>query len=327
MVHNRFRTATATACVAALALTALVACGDSGGGGDGGKRSITLIQGITNEPFYISMYCGAKEAADAAGVELKVQGPAEWDVQQQTDVVNAVAATQPDAVLIAPVDKEAMANPVKQLASSGSKVILVDTDLTDTSIGLSRISSDNKLGGKLAAQELAKLAGDKGKVLLLSTVRGTATTDARVEGFKEEMKNHPGIQIVSEQYPGDDEAKAQETVGATLSAHPDLAGIFATNLVTGEGAATALQGAGKVGAVKLVEFDASPKQVEALKAGTVQALISQEPLEIGKQGIAQALAALDGKDVTKQIKTELIAVTKDNIADPDVSKYLYKSDC
>jgi ribose transport system substrate-binding protein len=323
----RTRTIAVVATLGLLGSLSLGACGDGGSGSSGGERTITLVQGIANEPFYISMYCGAKQAAAAAGVKLEVQAPAEWDVEQQTEIVDAVAANQPSAVLIAPVDKDAMAAPIRQLASNDSKVILVDTDLTDTSIGLSRISSDNKLGGQLGARELAKLVGGKGKVLLLSTVRGTATTDARVEGFKEEMKKHPGIQIVGEQYPGDDAAKAQDIVTSTLSAHPDLAGVFAANLVTGEGASTALQGTGKVGTVKLVEFDASPKQVEALRAGSVQALISQEPLKIGQQGVEQAVAALDGKEVTKQIRTELVAVTKDNLDDPKVAQYLYKSKC
>lgn len=313
--------------LAVVAVAGLLSLGACGGESGGGERTITLVQGIANEPFYISMYCGAKAAAASAGVKLTVQAPAEWDVSQQTEIVDAVAANQPSAVLIAPVDKDAMAAPIRQLASNDSKVILVDTDLTDTSIGLSRISSDNKLGGELGARSLAALIGDKGKVLLLSTVRGTATTDARVEGFKSEMKKHPGISIVGEQYPGDDAAKAQDTVTSTLSAHPDLAGIFAANLVTGEGASTALQGTGKVGAVKLVEFDASPKQVEALRAGSVQALISQEPLKIGQQGVEQAVAALDGKEVKKQIQTELVAVTKDNVDDPKVAQYLYKAKC
>jgi ribose transport system substrate-binding protein len=318
------------AAAAALVVAAgLTACGgdDDKGSGGSAKKKVTLIQGIANEPFYISMYCGAKDEAAAQGLDLEVTAPAQWDVAQQTQVVNSVAAKKPDAVLIAPVDKTAMAGPVKALAGNGSKVIFVDTELTDTSLGLSRISSDNKLGGTLGAKALAKQIGDKGKVLLLSPKQGIATTDDRMVGAKEELKKHPGIQIVGEQYPGDEAAKAQEVVGATLAANPDLAGVFAVNLVTGEGAATALKSANKVGTVKLVEFDASPKQVEDLKAGTIQALVTQEPYEIGRKGIQQAIAAIGGKGTQKEIKTELIEVTKDNINDANVAKYLYKSTC
>jgi ribose transport system substrate-binding protein len=315
--------------VAAFTLAMTGGCGSSGNGSSsgGGAKKLTLIQGIANEPFYISMYCGAKEEAARLGARLSVQAPAQWDVAQQTQVVTSVAAARPGAVLIAPVDKDAMAGPIRQLGGNGSKVIFVDTELADQSMGLSRISSDNRLGGRLAAQTLAKQVGDKGKVMVLAPTRGIATTDDRVAGFKEEIAKHPNIKLVSEQYPGDEAGKATEIVNGELSKSPDLAGVFASNLVTGEGAAASLKQAKKVGAVKLIEFDASPKQVEDLKAGTIQALIGQEPLEIGRQGVDQAMSSLEGKPVTKHIKTRLVAVTKENVDRPEVAKYLYKQNC
>jgi ribose transport system substrate-binding protein len=316
------------AVAAALSLAVTGACGSGGSSSSGGgAKKLTLIQGIANEPFYISMYCGAKAEAAKLGARLSVQAPAQWDVAQQTQVVTSVAATRPGAVMIAPVDKDAMAGPIRQLSGNGSKVIFVDTELADQSMGLSRISSDNRLGGRLAAQTLARQIGDKGKVMVLAPTRGIATTDDRVAGFKEEIARHPGIRVVSEQYPGDDAGKATELVNGELSKNPDLAGIFASNLVTGEGSAASLKQAKKVGTVKLVEFDASPKQVEDLRAGTIQALISQEPLEIGRQGVDQAMNSLDGKAVTKRIQTQLVAVTKDNVDDPAIAKYLYKQNC
>ncbi|MGI8333187.1 ABC transporter substrate-binding protein [Actinomadura scrupuli] len=317
-----------------LAAGAVAGCGDSGDGGSGGsaggggQKKITLIQGVANEPFYISMYCGAKQEAAAQGVQLEVTAPQKWDTAMQTAVVTAVTAKRPNAVLIAPVDKEAMRAPVKGLADAGSKVIFVDTELSDPSLGLSRISSDNKLGGQLGAKALAKQVGDTGKVMVLSPKKGIATTDDRVQGFTDEITaNHPKIKVVSVQYPGDDAAAAQSVVTATLAANPDLAGIFAANLVTGQGAAAAVKAGGKTGTVKLVEFDASQTQVDALRAGQVQALISQEPLDIGRQGVQQAVAALTGKTVQTSIKTQLLEVNKQNVDDPQVAKYLYKSSC
>jgi ribose transport system substrate-binding protein len=113
-------------------------------------------------------------------------------------------------------------------------------------------------------------------------------------------------------------------VTATLAKNPDLKGIFAANLFSAEGAASGLKQAGKSN-VKIVGFDAGPKQVEDLKAGTVQALIAQRPAEIGKQGVEQALAALQGKPTQKQIGTDFAVITKDNLdANQDA---LYKSSC
>jgi ribose transport system substrate-binding protein len=316
----------AAALVVALAVTGC-GNGDEGGGGGQATRKLTLVQGIANEPFYITMWCGAKAEAAKQGVSIDVTAPDQWDVAQQTSVVNAVAAKRPDSVLIAPVDDTAMEAPVQQLAQNGSKVILVDTTLKNPAVGLSRISSDNREGGRLAARTLADLIGDKGKVLVLGTTPGTPTTVARVEGFKEEIAKHSNVQLVKVEFPGDDAAAAGSKVTATLAAHPDLAGVFASNLVTGEGTGNGLRQAGKIGDVKFVQFDASPKQVEDLQNGVSQALIAQEPDVIGAEGVKQAIAALDGKSVQKEIKTELIAVTKENMTDPSVSAHLYKASC
>jgi ribose transport system substrate-binding protein len=115
-------------------------------------------------------------------------------------------------------------------------------------------------------------------------------------------------------------------VTAALSAKPDLIGIFATNLNTGEGAATGLRNANKTGQVNLVGFDASPGEVEGLKAGEFQALIAQDPATIGKEGVKQAIAQLEGKgEVKRNIEAPLVAITKDNMSANE--KYFYKTKC
>ena len=101
---------------------------------------------------------------------------------------------------------------------------------------------------------------------------------------------------------------------------------LATNLFTAQGVATGVKQAGATG-VSVVGFDAGPDQIKQLEAGDVQALVAQKPYDIGFQGVQQALNALGGKEVTGNIQTESIVVTKDNMNDPEVAKYIYKSDC
>src|SRR3954453_12639959 len=324
----------AALCVATLA-AGVAACGsgdDKSTSGSGGASSsgsakkaykMTLIAGVKGDEFYLTMNCGAQAAAKAAGVTLDFQGPDKFDAALQTPVVNAVAAKKPDAVLIAPTDTKALYAPIKQLAAGGTKVVLVDTTLEDPSMAVSQIASDNEKGGEAAAQELTKLIGGKGKVMVVNVKPGISTTDARGKGFETGAKA-AGLEYLGQQYDDDDPAKAAAIVTATLAKHPDLKGIFAANLFSAEGAASGLKQAGKTG-VKIVGFDAGPKQVADLKAGTVQALIAQRPAEIGKDGVEQALAALQGKPTTKEIGTDFAVITKDNLdANQDA---LYKSTC
>jgi ribose transport system substrate-binding protein len=325
----------AALCVATLA-TGVAACGsddDSGGSGSGSGASngsakkaykMTLIAGVKGDEFYLTMNCGAQEAAKAAGVTLDFQGPDKFDASLQTPIVNAVAAKKPDAVLIAPTDTKALYAPIKQLAANGTKIVLVDTTLDDPSMAVSQISSDNEKGGEAAAEELTKLIGGKGKVMVVNVKPGISTTDARGKGFETGAKT-AGLDFIGQQYDDDDPAKAASIVTATLAKNPDLKGIFAANLFSAEGAASGLKQAGKLGKVKIVGFDAGPKQVEDLKSGLVQALIAQRPADIGKQGVEQALAALQGKPTTPKIGTDFAVISKDTLADNQDA--LYKSSC
>lgn len=320
------------AALAVLMVTVLLGTAACGGDtiGDSGQqpsenKKLVLIPGVKAEPFYISMECGAKEQASTLGYELSVQAPDKFEASLQTPIVTGVLASKPAGVLIAPTDDKAMASPMRQLVDAGVKVVEVDTKLQDRSVALSTVSSDNPQGGQKAAQTLAQLIGERGKVLVLNTKAGTSTTDQRAAGFEEEIKNYPGITYLGQQYTDNEPAKAASIVTATLSAHADLAGVFATNLNSGEGAAAGLRNANKLGQVKLVGFDASPKQVEDLRNGVVQALIAQDPASIGREGVKQAVAAIDGEPTQRDMQTDLVAITKD---DMDANaQFFYKSRC
>jgi ribose transport system substrate-binding protein len=318
-----------------LALIAVVAvgCGDddgggggASGGGDGGggkDYKMSLVAGVKGDEFYITMNCGAQEKAKELGVTLDFQGPAQFDAAQQTPILEAVAAKSPDAILIAPTDTKALFAPITA-AAANSKIVLVDTTLDDPSMAVSQIASDNLEGGREAGRTLLDLIGGKGKVMVVNVKPGISTTDQRGQGFEEVVKK-PGVEYLGQEYSQDDPAKAADIVTATLAEHPDLKGIFAANLFSAEGAASGLRQAGKLGDVKIVGFDAGPKQVKDLEDGLVQALIAQKPAEIGSQGVEQAYKALEGEETTPEIGTEFEVITKDNL--DQMQDVLYKPVC
>lgn len=323
------RPRTIAGCCAVLALVGATtaACGDSGSSGSG-KKSLQLITGVKSDPFYITMACAAQKEAAKQGAKLTVNGSAQWDVSVQRPIIDSVAATHPDGLMISPVDTAALTPSLSQIQNSGTKVVLVDTAVDDKSIGVSRISSDNEAGGKQAAKALAQLMGDKGSAIVISVKPGVSTTDARIKGFTEEMKAaHPGITLLPVLYDNDLPATAASQIQATLAAHPDLGGVFAGNTNTAQGISTGLQAAGKNGKVKVAAFDAEPDEITALKNGTLDVLVAQDPGAIGTQGVDQALAAIDKKKVTAQIGTTMVAITKANMNDTAVSKYFYKAAC
>jgi len=287
--------------------------------------NLQFIQGVSGDQFYITMQCGAQAEAKKLGVSVSTQGPQKFDPTLQKPILDSVMAGKPDAVLIAPTDTKAMQTPLQQAAQS-SKVILVDTTTQDPSYATSAIASDNVGGGKAAFDAMKQLNPNGGKVMMMSVDPGISTTDQRAAGFEAAVKADPKFSYIGIQYSHDDPATAANLMGSALQKDPDLVGVFATNLYSAEGTATGVRQAKKGDQVKIVSFDAGPNQVKDLKAGTIQALVAQQPELIGQYGVDMAVAALDGGTVTPKVQTGFTIITKENV-DGDGASAVYKSAC
>jgi ribose transport system substrate-binding protein len=288
--------------------------------------NLSFIQGVAGDEFYISMQCGIEAEARKLGVKVNTQGPQKFDPTLQKPIVDSVVGSKPDAILIAPTDVTAMQTPLAAAANAGSKIVLVDTTLKDPSIAVTGIASDNEGGGKAAFDAIKRLNPDGGKVMVMSVDPGISTTDARAKGFEDAVKADSKFEYVGVQYSHNDPATAAQLTSAALQKDPDMVGIFAANLFAAEGSATGLRQAGKQGKVSIVGFDAGPNQVKALRNGTVQALVAQQPAKIGQYGVDAAVSALDGAEVPKSVQTGFTVITKENV-DGAGAQAIYKSSC
>jgi ribose transport system substrate-binding protein len=288
--------------------------------------NITFIQGVAGDQFYITMQCGAQAEASKLGVTLKTQGAQKFDPTLQTPIVDSVVQSKPDAIMIAPTDVTAMEKPLQVAAQAGIKIVLVDTTLKDPSLAVSAIASDNEGGGKAAFDAIKSLAPQGGKVMVMSVDPGISTTDARAKGFEDAVKADPKYQYLGVQYDHDDPATASNLMSASLQKNPDIVGVFAANLFSAEGSATGITQAGKQNQVKIVGFDAGPNQMKDLKAGTVQALVAQQPGVIGQYGVDEAVASLEGAPVTPKVQTGFTVITQQNVNGVG-GQAAYKSNC
>lgn len=323
-MSRRLAGALALILVAAAAVTAAVASGSTAAK----QKTLTfyLIPGISTDPFYLTMKKGALAEAAKDHVKLVFSGaPNAFSAPTQIPYLNAAITRHPDAILIAPTDKTALIAPLKRAVAAGIPVVTVDTAITDMSVPFTTISSDNLAGGRMAGTALANLVGHKGEVAGVSVQPGISTTDQRQAGFAAAVKKFPGMKYLGTQYDNDDQTKAAQITTALLTAHPKLAGIFAMNVVTADGVSTAIKESGKAGKVKVVEFDAGPDQVNALKAGTVDALVAQHPYLIGQLGVRYAFLYVTGhkSGMKKHYGTDAAIVTRANVNNPKIKKYLY----
>jgi ribose transport system substrate-binding protein len=326
------------ALVAALAAAAVLvaACGgddkssnsaSSGGGKSGAKKTIVYVPGLTGNPFYSTVACGAKSVATKNNVDFSVQGAPEWNVAKQTAIVNAIISKKPDAIMISHNDPKAMIVPLKRAESAGIKVMTIDGDLADTSIAVSNIQSDNLEGGRLAGERMAKLIGGKGTVVSIDNDPGFPISEARVKGFNDAIAKYPGIKNLGVKYSHNEVAEAANIVSTTAGSNADLAGVYAAETNNTEGAITGVREAKKEGKINIVGYDTSDPIVQALRDGKVQGVIVQYPYGEGQKGIETLVAAINGGKVERNQTAPFVVATPENVDDPKVQQYIYKLNC
>ena len=311
----------------ALALVAVAAagCGGGGGGGSSGNYDIALVTGDNHDPFYVTMNQGAQDAASKLGAKVTWQGPATFEPQPQISILDSVFSSKPDFLLVAPTDVKALIQPIGRFDQANVPVMTVDTDVDDHSVRLGNITSDNAAGGQLAANYFKKNLPKGSQVAYVGEQRGVFTTDQRFEGYEKGLKG-TGLDYVGPQFGADDPATATSITNALLQRYPDLKGIFASDTAYGQGAATAVQNAGKAGKVKIVAFDAEPEEVSALQRGLIQALVVQKAYDMGYRAVQDAVNYLkDGTKPPKEYNPSYVIATPKNYKSPSVSKYIYKS--
>lgn len=184
------------------------------------------------------------------------------------------------------------------------------------------VATDNVAAASKAADVLSKVIGGSGQVALLPFVPSAATSIQRQQGFESELKKYPGMKLVAVQYDESDISKALSDTENILTSHPNIKGIFAANEPGVIGAAHALIERGLVGKVKIVGFDNAPDEVTALSQNQVQALVVQNPFQIGYRGVAEVASLLAHKSVPKSVDTGSVVVTKANMNQPAIHKLL-----
>jgi ribose transport system substrate-binding protein len=266
-----------------------------------------------------------KEAQDA-GINLTVdwQGPPnETDRAAEIQLVENYTAQKLDGIILCPMDFKALVAPSDKARHAGIPLVIVDSSLDYSDI-VAFVGTNNHSAGVLAAKELAKEMGDKGNVILMRFVAGSASTNDREEGFLEEMKNHPNIKILSsDNYSGGDVAGSLAKGGDLLNTFKgQVDGVFTPNEPTTNGMLIALENAKLAGTVKFVGFDGDKANMAGLAKGEIGAIVLQYPYKMGYLGVKTMLAHLANQNVAPNVDTGTVVLRLDNQSDPDVKALL-----
>lgn len=287
------------------------------------KRQVAVIPKGTAHVFWQTVHAGANAAGEQFNVEILWNGPpAETDYSRQIEIMDSMIARHVSGIALAATDRNALDASIDRAAKQKIPVTVFDSGVASTNFQ-TFVATDNFAGGQAAARKLAELIGGKGKIGMVNNAPGSVSTMDREAGFKDVMaKEFPQIKIVAEQFSMSDRAKGLAATENILTAHPDLAGIFASAEPASVAAAQGLKSRDIVGKVKLVGFDSSETLVDDLREGTIDSLVAQDPFKMGFEAVRTVVDALDGKTPPKRIDLQAVVVTKADLDKPDIKALL-----
>jgi ribose transport system substrate-binding protein len=196
----------------------------------GQAMDIALISKGFQHQFWQAVKAGADKAGAEFGVNVTFEGPEnETQVDKQMDMLAAALARKPAAIGFAALDSQAAIPLLQQAKDAGIPIVAFDSGV-DSDIPVTTATTDNVAAAALAADKMAELIGDAGKVAVVAHDQTSRTGIDRVDGFVNRMKEaHPKIEVVTVQYGGGDQLQSTEITKSILLANPDLKGIFGAN--------------------------------------------------------------------------------------------------
>jgi ribose transport system substrate-binding protein len=287
--------------------------------GSAHAETIAVIPKSTGGEFWETVGKGARQAAADLKVTMKWEGTVtETEIAEQNKIIENMVNLGVQGIALAPLNKAAQRKQVETAVKAGIPVVVFDSAV-DGKAQSSFVATDNKRAGAMGGAYLVELLGKvPAKVMCMRFVQGTGSTEARAAGFIETAKA-AGYTIVADPYPDTGTIEGCKTTAANMlekfvkNGELELDGIFACNLYSALGVASALDDLRKSGIkvrARFVGFDTSKKLIEEVQAGKIDGLVAQDPQRMGYLAVETLVKVLRGEKVPEVIDTGAVLVTK-----------------
>ncbi|SPE38704.1 Ribose transport system substrate-binding protein [Candidatus Sulfopaludibacter sp. SbA6] len=305
--------------------TSALMLGSCGRGSPNKSVDITVVTKALDSEWWQRVKAGAEEAAKAnPGVRLAVLAPEREvnidqqvsileNIDQQVSILEDQITKRVAALAVAPTGAAELIPVLDRAHAAGIPVVIFDTDINWAS-KLSYVGSDNRRAGRIAGEYIARILGGKGKVAVIRGILGVPVHEDRVAGFRDAIRDAPGIECVAVQPANSERALAMSVMENLLTRYPDLLALFAGNDQMALGAVEAIAARNLTGKIAVIGIDATREAVRAVEAGRLAGDVAMYPEMLGRRAVEAALQAARGEPVEKRIDVGETLVTKENAA-------------
>jgi ribose transport system substrate-binding protein len=286
--------------------------------GCGGQLAPNTAKGIRigfvpkslNQEYWVNTARGADAGGKAVGAKVLTQaGQSDTHVDEQINIVENMLAQKVDALVIAPTSSDLL-QPILDKAAKKIPVVLFDSPMPGWKPQTAFVGTANKDGGEVMGRYLRKVI-PHGTLAIIRGIAGSQVDLDRVAGVKAGIKGS-GIRVVKEVDANFDRQQAVGAMEDILQTDPHVSAVFCANDQMALGALQSLDARKATKRIKLVGFDGAIEATQQIIAGKMFATIAQDPYDMAKIGIQEAVAKVKGRSVRRTVDTGNPLITQKN---------------
>lgn len=277
------------------------------------------------DSYWVAANYGLVKEAERLGLELNVYQAGGYDqLPRQVAQFDDCIAGKADAILIGGISEAGLSAKIKEANDRGIVTIGLINPLSEGSVS-ARVTNDQIAMGRFGGDAVKQFLGeDGGAVAAFPGPQGSGWAEQYLSGFKATLDGG-NVKVVADKF-GDTGVSVQlRLVEDTIQAFPDLNAIWGTG-PTVEGAVGAVAEAGLSDSMVIISSYADQSSINLLKEGKISGFVSDSTVMQARIVVDQAVKVLEKQDFKKLLVVPPTLVTKDNIAQTDLTTVLAPAD-
>ena len=269
------------------------------------KYHFALIAEETDNAYWQLIEKGARKAAQENDIYLEYVAPKKADNEELLELLDRMISAQVDGIIVQGVEGSRFVD----LAHKGNErrlpIITVDTDVK-ASERQAYIGTDNFHAGELAAQTIIENTAGEQYVGIVTGRFDAVNQQERIAGFKDAIKNHPRIHLVSTMESNITEIGAAQATYSLFKEYPEITALVGMSALDGMGMVEGLREIAPNKDVYITAFDILPETLQLIRENEIDATIAQYPEQMGYKSV-EVMIGLQNKGL---LEREIFTDTK-----------------
>ncbi|MDR3337653.1 MAG: LacI family DNA-binding transcriptional regulator [Treponema sp.] len=249
------------------------------------KQNIKL--GFILEPTVNPYFLGIKQGIDQRSTELEHYGIStatfamnSYNEREQIDLLDKLRDMGVSGIAINVINTPAVQKKIDALVKKGIRIVTCNSDITESKRSC-YVGFENERSGRVAAEILAKLCGERGKVVIGIGFKYLQALMERLKGFSEKIhESYPHVAIERIIEIEENNKVAFEKALNTLKSCTEICGFYNTGFGV-QGIIEAIKISKPKKKIRVICHDHTPQNEAYIKAGLVDVLICQDPVKHG----------------------------------------------